>query len=373
VPCLEQLHAQALDWRIQADLHEGRHQQLIPELQELTARHPLREHVHGQPMLALYRCGRQAEALAAYQHVRDVLAAELGVEPAPGLRDLHQRILSADPALAVTEPARSAEAEPQRGTPRELPPALRVAAELAASRPAALLAELASELADLRSRLDLLAASGDPRTQVRVVFSWSHRQLDAQDARTFRLLGLHPGPDLEPYAAAALTGAAIQQARQALDMLTRAHLIQSVAPGRHGMHDLLRSYARELAVTEDTEAGQHAALTRLLDHYLHTAAEAMNTVFPAERDRRPRIPRPASRAHPGPARRGRPDRPGQGRGGQVGTAHQGSAGDLLSRRTAWLDGHPRGPAQRRPAGVPAELAGSTARAARKGGRMLVSW
>jgi len=278
VPRLEQLHAQALDWRIQADLHEGRHQQLIPELQELTARHPLREHVHGQLMLALYRCGRQAEALAAYQHVRDVLAAELGVEPAPGLRDLHQRILSADPALAVTEPARSAEAEPQRGTPRELPPALRVAAELAASRPAALLAELASELADLRSRLDLLAASGDPRTQVRVVFSWSHRQLDAQDARTFRLLGLHPGPDLEPYAAAALTGAAIQQARQALDMLTRAHLIQSVAPGRPGMHDLLRSYARELAVTEDTEAGQHAALTRLLDHYLHTAAEAMNTV-----------------------------------------------------------------------------------------------
>ena len=56
-------------------------------------------------MLALYRCGRQAEALAAYQHARAVLAGELGVDPGPGLRELHQRILSADPALAVTGPA----------------------------------------------------------------------------------------------------------------------------------------------------------------------------------------------------------------------------------------------------------------------------
>jgi DNA-binding SARP family transcriptional activator len=124
VPHLDQLHAQALDWRIEADLHDGRHEQMISELQDLTSRHPLRERFHGQLMLALYRCGRQAEALAAYQRARDALVTELGVEPEPGLRDLHQRILSFDPALAITGQGRIAETGPQPGTPRELPPAV---------------------------------------------------------------------------------------------------------------------------------------------------------------------------------------------------------------------------------------------------------
>ena len=113
-PRLEQLHVQALDWRIEADLHEGRHEALIPELRELTAGQPLRERFHGQLMLALYRCGRQAEALAAYQRARDDLINELGVEPGRELHELHQRILSADPALTGTGVAartRSAQAQ----------------------------------------------------------------------------------------------------------------------------------------------------------------------------------------------------------------------------------------------------------------------
>jgi len=105
VPRLEQLRTQALDWRIEADLHEGRHEQLIPELRELAAREPLREHFHAQLMLALYRCGQQAEALTAYQRARHVLADELGVEPGRELQELHQRILSADPALVGTRTA----------------------------------------------------------------------------------------------------------------------------------------------------------------------------------------------------------------------------------------------------------------------------
>ena len=133
---------------------------------------------------------------------------------------------------------------------------------------------------------------------MRAVFSWSYRHLDADAARTFRLLGLHPGPDFEPYAAAALTGATVPQARRALDVLARAHLIQPAAPGRYGMHDLLRAYARELAAALDSEDEQRAALTRLFDHYLHTAAAAMDTLFPAERHRRPRIPRPATPVPP---------------------------------------------------------------------------
>jgi tetratricopeptide (TPR) repeat protein len=175
-----------------------------------------------------------------------------------------------------------------------LPLALRVAAELAAARPAAPMAELVAELADRQRRLDLLAAGSDSRTAVRAVFSWSIRNLDSAAARAFRLAGLHPGPDLDQFATAALTGCAPEQAGQMLGQLARAHLMQLVAPGRYGMHDLLRAYAREVAAAEDGPDGQRAALTRLFDYYLHTAAAAIETLFPA--DRRPRVPPPASPA-----------------------------------------------------------------------------
>jgi tetratricopeptide (TPR) repeat protein len=184
-----------------------------------------------------------------------------------------------------------------------LPLALRVAAELAARRPAVPLARLVGELADLPTRLDLLAAGGDPSTEVRNVFSWSYRHLDAEDARTFRLLGLHPGPDVEPYATAALTGATVPQAHRALDLLSRAHLIRPAGPGRYAMHDLLRAYAHELAADQDGEKETRPALTRLFDYYLHTTAAAMDTLFPAERHHRPRIPQPTTPVPPlaGPA------------------------------------------------------------------------
>jgi tetratricopeptide (TPR) repeat protein len=175
-----------------------------------------------------------------------------------------------------------------------LPLALRVAAELAVARPAAPMAELVAELADRRRRLDLLAAGSDSRTAVRAVFSWSLRHLDPAAARVFRLAGLHPGPDLDQFATAALTGCAPEQAGQMLGQLARAHLMQPVAPGRYGMHDLLRAYAREVTAAEDGPDGQRAALTRLFDYYLHTAAAAIETLFPA--DRRPRVPPPASPA-----------------------------------------------------------------------------
>jgi DNA-binding SARP family transcriptional activator/tetratricopeptide (TPR) repeat protein/DNA-binding XRE family transcriptional regulator len=227
---------------------------------------------------------------------RDALA---GLVARDGAARLDLDVLSPPEAVALLRTLIGArvDAEPD-ATARladqccRLPLALRVAAELATTRKAVSLAGLTSELADLRTRLDLLAAGGDRRTQVRAVFSWSYRRLDTEDARTFRLLGLHPGPDLEPYATAALTGATVPQARRALDVLARAHLIQPAAPGRYGMHDLLRGYARELAMTHDSEEEKHAALSRLFDHYLHIAAAAMDTLFPAERHHRPRIPRP---------------------------------------------------------------------------------
>ena len=170
-----------------------------------------------------------------------------------------------------------------------LPLALRVAAELAAARPDVPLADLVAELADQQRRLDLLQAGGDPRTALRAVFSWSYRNLDADAARAFRLAGLHPGPDFEAYATAALTGTGLEEVRRVLDALTRAHLIQPTRPGRYGMHDLLRAYARELAAGDGQEE-QNVTLTRLFDHYLHTASVAMDTLRPADRHRRPRIP-----------------------------------------------------------------------------------
>jgi DNA-binding SARP family transcriptional activator/tetratricopeptide (TPR) repeat protein/DNA-binding XRE family transcriptional regulator len=171
-----------------------------------------------------------------------------------------------------------------------LPLALRVAAELAVSRPAVPLSALLAELADQQRRLDLLDAGGDPRTAVRTVFSWSYRQLDTSTARAFRLAGLHPAPDLDASAAAALTGGTVGQGRQLLNELARAHLIRSDGHGRYGMHDLLRAYATELAAAQDTEDDRRTALTGLFDYYLRTAAAAMDTLFPAEQRRRPSMP-----------------------------------------------------------------------------------
>ncbi len=502
VPDLEELRLQGEEWRMDAGLQLGRHGELVAELQSLVVREPLRERFAGQLMLALVRCGRQAEALEAYQSAREVLVAELGTEPGTGLRELHQQILIGDPALTAPDaPAaghlagvvprelpgptagfvgRTAELaaltrlldqstdsmpsavvisaiggtagvgktalavqwahqavgrfpdgqlyvnlhgyDPDRpilvgdalagflralglpgqdipseederaaryrsllagkkvlivldnagsaeqvrpllpGSPScavvvtsrdslaglvardsatrleldllllpeavgllraligqraeddpgatetlagqccRLPLALRVAAELAASRPAVPLAELAGELADQQRRLDLLDAGGDPRTAVRAVFSWSYRHLDANAARTFRLAGLHPGLDFDTYAVGALASTGLDQAGRELDVLARAHLIQSTGPGRYGMHDLLRAYARELAA-QDGQERQDAALTQLVDHYLCTASLAMDTLYPAERDRRPAVPAPAGPVPPvgGPA------------------------------------------------------------------------
>jgi DNA-binding SARP family transcriptional activator/tetratricopeptide (TPR) repeat protein len=179
-----------------------------------------------------------------------------------------------------------------------LPLALRVAAELVAARSSASLADLAAELADQQQRLDRLDAGGDPETAVRAVFSWSYRHLDLAAARGFRLLGLHPGPDADLYAVAALTGAPLRQARDVLDRLVRVHVAHLDRHGRLHMHDLLRAYAAELASRHDSETQRRAALTRLLDHYLHTAAAAMNTLYPAERHRYPQIPTPATPVPP---------------------------------------------------------------------------
>jgi WD40 repeat protein/DNA-binding SARP family transcriptional activator len=96
---LEEQRLAALELRVEADLAAGRHAEVVGELQRLVSEHPIRERLAGQLMLALYRCGRQAEALEAYAAARRVLVEEMGVEPGPQLRDLHQAILRQDVEL----------------------------------------------------------------------------------------------------------------------------------------------------------------------------------------------------------------------------------------------------------------------------------
>jgi DNA-binding SARP family transcriptional activator len=506
VPRLTELRLQAEELRIDAELRLGHYGVVIAEVERMAAAHPLREHLHALLMLALYRDGRQAEALAAYQHARRVLVDELGAEPGAELRELHRQILTTGPVLAGPQSGRlprggaqPAGARPGPVVPRELPGpvpqfvgraaeladltgmlerasaqrprtlvisaiagmagvgktalamqwahqvadrfpdgqlhvnlcgydpgqpipaadalagflrslgvaeqdipaetgeraaryrslltgrrilimidnagdveqvrpllpgspscvavvtsrdalaglvardgarrldlgllppaeavgllraligeradaepeatatlagycarlplALRVAAERAAASPGVSLADVTSELADQQERLDMLDAAGDRLTAVRAVFSWSLRHLDDEVVRAFLLLGLHPGTDFDAYAAAALTGTTLRQARWLLDRLARAHLIQPAATGRYGMHDLLRAYAVDQAADQHSEQERGAALTRLFDHYLATAAVAAGTLFPADPDQ-PALSQPAGPVPP---------------------------------------------------------------------------
>jgi DNA-binding SARP family transcriptional activator/Tfp pilus assembly protein PilF len=174
-----------------------------------------------------------------------------------------------------------------------LPLALRLAAELVISRPASAIRDLADELADEQRRLDLLDAGGDPRAAVAAVFSWSMRHLPPEAAATFRRLGLHPGPDLDAYATAALTGSDVASAARMLDRLTRAHLVHPTTAGRYGMHDLLRAYATALTTEEEPESVRAAALCRLCDYYLAAAAAAVDGLYPADVSREHHPPPPA--------------------------------------------------------------------------------
>jgi DNA-binding SARP family transcriptional activator len=161
-----------------------------------------------------------------------------------------------------------------------LPLTLRVAAELSAGRPGLPLAALADELGG-QHRLDSLDAGRDQDTAVRAVFSWSCRHLSPDASRLFRLAALHPGTDFDSQAAAALTGAAHERACRALAELAGGCLLWRDDRDRYVMHDLLRAYGAELAA-DDPETERREALTRLLDHYLATAASAARILFPAD-------------------------------------------------------------------------------------------
>jgi transcriptional regulator with XRE-family HTH domain/tetratricopeptide (TPR) repeat protein len=142
------------------------------------------------------------------------------------------------------------------------------------------LAALAAELADARGRLGALTVS-DAAADVQAVFSWSYSRLSGDAARAFRLLGIHPGPDISSWAAASVAGLPPREARAALRELAGVSLVIERDPGRHTLHDLLRTYAADQARECETSVEHRAAARRMLDHYLHTAATAARALDPA--------------------------------------------------------------------------------------------
>ncbi|WP_189332849.1 AfsR/SARP family transcriptional regulator [Actinoplanes ianthinogenes] len=484
---LAAIRLDAVESVMEARLDLGEHAGLITELTESARQHPYREQLHGQLMRALYRTGRQADALGVYQRLRRNLAEDLGVEPGPAIRAVHAAILHhdlsldppaaappqprqlpadvfgftgresylagldafldrADPAgalritaiagtagvgktalavhwahrvagrfpdghlfvnlrgfdpdsrvmtpaeairrfldalgvrpdlvpadldaqaalyrtrlagrrvLIVLDNARDTAqvrpllpgspaclvvvtsrndlsglvAEGAHPTALELPPAaearqlltrrigadraavepdavdemvarcarlplaLTVVAARAATRPRLSLQAVAAELRDVGGRLAMLSGD-DPNSDVRAVFSWSYRALGTDAARLFRLLALHPGPDLPVPAAAALAGLPVDRARPLLEELARTSLVVQHTAGRYTFHDLLRVYATGLAQHTDSEAERRDATRRLLDHYLRYAYAADRLLYPA-RDPLTRPPDPPETA-----------------------------------------------------------------------------
>jgi DNA-binding SARP family transcriptional activator/tetratricopeptide (TPR) repeat protein len=161
-----------------------------------------------------------------------------------------------------------------------LPLAVAVVGARASTLPHLPLAAIAADLREARHRLDVLT-TGDTASDLRAVFSSSYRTLTADAARLFRLLGLHPGPEVAAPAAGSLAALPASRVGPLLVELTRAHLITEPAPGRYAFHDLLRSYARQLAEQSDPDDQRHAATQRVLDHYLHTAYGADRLLAPA--------------------------------------------------------------------------------------------
>ena len=200
-----------------------------------------------------------------------------GLIAAEGARPVRLDVLAGDEAYALLA-ARVGEArlaaEPEAAAEiiaatARLPLALTIVAARIATHPDFPLASIAAELRSPEGRLDALD-DGD----LRRVFSWSYFACGKDARRLFRLLGLHPGPDLTAEAAAALADVTPAAARPLLSELTRLHLLIEHRPGRYTLHDLLRAYAKELAFGAEDYEQLTAARLRLFDHYLRSAFAA---------------------------------------------------------------------------------------------------
>ncbi len=190
---------------------------------------------------------------------------------------LLRKVIGADRAAAEPEAVRAL-----ADRCGHLPLALRIAAERVATHPHHSVSLLVEELATEEQRLDGL--STDDSVAVKTVFSWSYRDLSADAARMFRLIGLHSGSHLSTGAAAALADQPLARARRLMDRLTAVHLLEGMGNDRYRMHDLLRVYAAERAAEEEPEAERTLALRRMVDWYLHNVYAANHALAPQRHD-----------------------------------------------------------------------------------------
>jgi tetratricopeptide (TPR) repeat protein len=168
-----------------------------------------------------------------------------------------------------------------------LPLAIRIAAARLRSHPTWSLAHLVARLRDRQHRLGELEA-GQRSVTAALDLSYQHLSPDQQQA--YRLLGLHPGPEFDPYATAALLDSHLRPAGRVLDQLLEAHLLQEPTPGRYRFHDLTRAHAAHTATGDHPAPTPDAALGRLLDYYRHTVSAAMDAAYPYEREHRRQVP-----------------------------------------------------------------------------------
>jgi DNA-binding SARP family transcriptional activator len=198
----------------------------------------------------------------------------LDVLPAEDARTLLTRLLGGDRIEAEVQAA-----DELAQLCGFLPLALRVTAANLMDRPHHTLAAYVDELRRSQPLADL-ANDGDDRTSVPMAFNISYRTLPSDAARMFRLVGLVPGPDITPPAAAALADTTHAAAGRMLQRLARAHLISERQPSRYQFHDLVRSYASSLTASEDSERDRRAAIQRLVGWYLAVADAAAATLYP---------------------------------------------------------------------------------------------
>ncbi|MEV8376602.1 tetratricopeptide repeat protein [Kribbella sp. NPDC056861] len=159
-----------------------------------------------------------------------------------------------------------------------LPLALAIAGDLAARRP---LATLAQDLSTAAGRIDVLdTGDGDSATSLRAVFSSSYDALPLLEARFFRRLGLHPGTDFDLAAGCRIAGVSHAEGRRSLDLLVGNHLVEELGDDRYRLHDLLRVFAADRALAEETTAELASARTALYQWYLAAADSAIRTIRP---------------------------------------------------------------------------------------------
>jgi DNA-binding SARP family transcriptional activator len=228
----------------------------------------------GGPSLLLVTSRNDLAGLVATDGAQSIRLSPLDGEEA---RDLLRGRLGSDRTAA--EPQATGEILARCAG---LPLALAIVAARAATRAGLPLRALADELCSADGRLTALS-TGDPDTDLREVFSWSYRALSPPAARLFRLLGLHPGPDVSAAAAASLAGRPSAEVRRALAELVRASLAEERVAGRYGLHDLLQEYAADLAERVDSRPRRRAATGRLIAHYVHSGYVAERLISPARR------------------------------------------------------------------------------------------